>query len=47
VSAEARPPGDPFVCPCGEVCDPLGDPDFGQTHGQHIYLAQSPARRPL
>jgi hypothetical protein len=29
------------------VCDPLGDPDFGQTHGQHIYLAQSPARQPL
>jgi hypothetical protein len=40
-------PGSPFVCPCGEVCDPLGDPDFGSVHGPHIYEAQfdRPARR--
>ena len=42
-----QPPGDPFVCPGGEVCDPLGDPDSAWTYGQHIYMAQSSDRWPL
>ena len=37
--------GTPFVCPCGEECDPLSDPDFGRVHGPHIANAATARRR--